>query len=344
MSTCTRDRVNKQETMESILAILTSHWNIVLYLVCGLAMLLLIVSKTELPAVVTGRCASPSCARCHGEVEIKKKLLRRLEEHVSEDGNVQPRDISAYLSKNYERVLSAIDSYDRKTEILGSIYRESGFEDIPLDYLSHVWMVPGLKRSPLWSAQDHAAMERLFSVFEDPETFEAVMQEHEVVSKLEEGWKSNVIPTGSWKTYFLMNQGSWVQENSIRCPQTVHLLESSGCLMRGSVFGNVLFSSLKPGSRIEPHTSPCNFRLRCHLALAASSGFSIRVGKCTATWQTGQLLVFDDSYVHTVWHDSERHRETENSNDERERIVLIFDIWHPDINQSEQQALKYIFE
>ena len=109
--------------------------------------------------------------------------------------------------------------------------------------------------------------------------------------------------------------------------------------MTSSSFGNAMFSALQPGSRIEPHTSPCNFRLRCHLALNAPSGFFIRVGTHTVTWTTGKLLVFDDSFVHTVWHEEQKGRQQET----RVRVVLIFDIWHPDITTEEQTALNSVF-
>ena len=267
--------------------------------------------------------------------------------------DVQPQDTPTYLSQYYARVQATIESYDHKTDTLSSIYHESGYSHVPTKYLAHVWMMPGLKRTPLWSvdvAADHTVMEKLFSIFQDPGNFKDVLQEYKAVSGMEGVWKENNVPTGSWRTYFLMNQGSWVQENSARCPRTVHLLDSTGCLMEGTVFGNVLFSVLKPGSSIEPHTSPCNFRLRCHLALSASSGFRIRVGKHTTTWRDRQLLVFDDSFVHTVWYELD-HREhcSHPAGDSfsvaaDDRVVLIFDIWHPDINHREEQALKCMFE
>lgn len=339
-------------SLESAFATFVTDWNvkILFSLACGVVLLVVIIRKTKTQftaaaaAADTNRCTSPSCARCHGEAEIQKKLLRLLEQHVTDDCSVQPQDVATYLSQNYARILSVIDSYDRKTEILSTIYHESGYSNTSTEYFAHVWMMPGLSRSPLWSAEDNAVMKNLFSAFEDPENFESVMQEYKLVSEMEDAWKANTIPTGSWKMYFLMNQGSWVQENVARCPQTLRLLESCGCLMKGTVFGNALFSTLKPGSKIEPHTSPCNFRLRCHLALNASNGFSLRVGKHTTTWQTRHLLVFDDSFVHSVWHKDQEDNQGESDGPVEDRVVLIFDIWHPDINHTEQQALKHLFQ
>ena len=287
----------------------------------------------------TSRCGSPSCARCHGEEAIKGKLLRRLEEYAIQDSRVRAEEVSTHLSRHYARILAAIESHDRKDEVLGAIYRESGHADAQTRYLAHVWMMPGLKRDPLWTASSHEIMESLFSLFEHPANFEAVLEEYRGVSELGDAWKENSLPSGSWKTYFLMNQGKWDEEKSCRCPQTRRLLESCGCLMEGIVYGNVLVSDLRPGSVIEPHTSPCNFRLRCHLALNASTGFRLRVGKQSASWETGRMLVFDDSFVHSVGHRANSPGQAVDN-----RVVLIFDIWHPEISHGEQKALKYMFE
>lgn len=272
---------------------------------------------------------------------IKSKMGQRLEDYVTDVYGIQQQDMAGFMSERYPRVLSTLESYDHKTEVLRSIYQESGYADAFSDHLAHVWMMPGLRRNPIWSPKHHAIMQKLFATFENTKNFQAIVHEFEMVSELEAGWKSNFIPTGTWRTYFLLNQGEWSEENASRCPQTVQLLENIGCLLKGSVFGNAMFSVLMPGSRIEPHTAPCNFRLRCHLALDASTGFFIRVGNSTATWTTGKLFVFDDSFVHTVWHDEEQetgHLEVS------ERVMLIFDIWHPDIGHEEQQALNHIFK
>lgn len=318
-------------------------------MVCGFIILVVLVRKSLTESTqhnATSRCTSPSCARCRGEEEIREKLLRRLREHATVNCGVRAQDLPTHLSENYSRLLSTIDSYDRKTEVLSSIYSESGHGDVSTRYLAHVWMMPGLQRTPLWRAKDHTALESLFSNFEQQGNFEKVLQEYKIVSEVDDAWKQNELPTGSWKTCFLMNQGSFIQENCEKYPQTLHFLKATGYLMEGIVFGNALFSVLKPGSRIEPHTSPCNFRLRCHLALNASSGFHLQVGKLTVNWKTGRLLVFDDSFVHSVWHDAS-YRESNSSpvaeESVKDRVVLIFDIWHPDISHSEQQALKYMF-
>lgn len=43
-------------------------------------------------------------------------------------------------------------------------------------------------------------------------------------------------------------------------------------------------------------------------------------------------MVFDDSFQHEAW----------NDNAEQPRLVLIFDIWHPDLTPSEVKFLQFM--
>ena len=66
-------------------------------------------------------------------------------------------------------------------------------------------------------------------------------------------------------------------------------------------------------------------RVRCHLGLQIPAGeCGLRVGKETRRWQEGRSIVFDDFYEHEVW-----NRTAED------RIVLIVDLWHPDLTPRE---------
>jgi hypothetical protein len=47
------------------------------------------------------------------------------------------------------------------------------------------------------------------------------------------------------------------------------------------------------------------------------------------TWQTGKCLAFDDSFVHEVWNEGDR-----------DRVVLVVDVWHPDLSDHEVSLLE----
>ena len=71
-------------------------------------------------------------------------------------------------------------------------------------------------------------------------------------------------------------------------------------------------------------------RLRCHLGIEVPSGdCGIRVGGQTQRWVAGKCLVFDDSLEHESWNLTMDPR-----------IVLIIDIWHPDLTPAEITYLE----
>lgn len=49
------------------------------------------------------------------------------------------------------------------------------------------------------------------------------------------------------------------------------------------------------------------------------------------TWEEGKVIVFDDSFEHEVWHDGSKLR-----------LVLIVDIWHPELTSRQKASLSPI--
>lgn len=284
----------------------------------------------------TSQCSSRNCVRCHGEKAIKNQLLQRYKEYVLEEARMS--EISEeQLSKMYPRVWSLVQSIDCKYDILRTVYKESGYKVELADSEPHVWTMPGLKHVPFWSVLDHKGLETIASLFEADQTLRTIQSDFDRIALQQCGWKTNSVPSGRWKVFHLFNQGVKIEENCAKCPQTTQYIESLSAFMNSNAFGNAMFSVLEPNSRIEPHTGPCNFRLRCHLPLLAPKGYKMKVGTQTCSWQAGKLLVFDDSYVHTVWHESEG-----DCMPAKERVLLIFDVWHPQVDTNEQNVLNYI--
>jgi aspartate beta-hydroxylase len=94
--------------------------------------------------------------------------------------------------------------------------------------------------------------------------------------------------------------------------------------------GLIYVSRMRAGTHISAHRGPTNLRVRCHLAVTVPDGdCAIRVGEQARQWQEGKCLVFDDYFVHEAW----------NHSDE-DRIVLIVDLWHPDLTATEVRLLE----
>ncbi|HYM78080.1 MAG TPA: aspartyl/asparaginyl beta-hydroxylase domain-containing protein [Candidatus Dormibacteraeota bacterium] len=131
---------------------------------------------------------------------------------------------------------------------------------------------------------------------------------------------------GRWATSHLYFLGGKSEELCARCPETSRLIEQTpGATSAGLVY----FASLAPGTHLEPHCGPTNARLRCHLGVRIPEGCSIRVGAETRQWTEGKCLVFDDSFEHQVWHVGTTVR-----------LVLVLDIWHPDLTPEETRAIS----
>ena len=79
------------------------------------------------------------------------------------------------------------------------------------------------------------------------------------------------------------------------------------------------------------HCGPTNCRLRAHLGLKTPSNTFLRVANETRSWKEGEWLIFDDSFEHEVWH-----------NGTSTRLVLIVDVWHPDITEEEKKTMSAI--
>lgn len=94
-----------------------------------------------------------------------------------------------------------------------------------------------------------------------------------------------------------------------------------------------LWSLLKPGTHIQPHHGMLNTRLICHIPLVVNPDCALRVGPETRSWEVGKALVFDDSFEHEAWN---RGQAT--------RVILLFEIWRPEIRDDERAALTRLFE
>jgi aspartate beta-hydroxylase len=132
---------------------------------------------------------------------------------------------------------------------------------------------------------------------------------------------------GEWDVCILFERGLRRGENCARFPLLTRILESHD-IIKG-LAGLVYFSRLGPHTRIAPHTGPTNMRLRCHLGILIPDRCGIAVGGVSRTWRQGKCIVFDDSFLHSSWNDSDV-----------DRIVLVADIWHPRLSSIEVTLLK----
>jgi aspartyl/asparaginyl beta-hydroxylase (cupin superfamily) len=101
----------------------------------------------------------------------------------------------------------------------------------------------------------------------------------------------------------------------------------------GLISPSLYFSVLEPRSRIAPHKGITNARLIAHFPLIVPDNCGFRVGSETRRWEPGKALIFDDMTNHEAWNDSDRIR-----------VVLIADLWRPELTQWERSAVSALMD
>lgn len=132
-----------------------------------------------------------------------------------------------------------------------------------------------------------------------------------------------------WSAFYLWKNGELVAENAARCPKTLAALAGAPLSAVPGRAPSVLFSLLRPGARIPPHTGVLNTRLICHLPLIVPPGCGLRVGNETREWVEGKAWLFDDSIEHEAW-----------NNSDQTRVILLFECWRPELSQRERELVS----
>jgi aspartyl/asparaginyl beta-hydroxylase (cupin superfamily) len=131
-----------------------------------------------------------------------------------------------------------------------------------------------------------------------------------------------------WSAYHLIKGGKVLEEHARNCPITMDLLKSAPQPDQPGRTPAAMFSLLQPRTRIPAHVGVTNSRLVVHLPLVIPGRCGFRVGNVTREWQPGHAWVFDDTIEHEAWNLSDQLR-----------VILIFDIWHPDIPPEERTLI-----
>lgn len=114
-----------------------------------------------------------------------------------------------------------------------------------------------------------------------------------------------------------------------RYPYTAKTLEQLPLFKIGGNPVEVLFSILKPHTKIPAHYGTSNARLTVHLPLIVPGDCGLKAGDESRAVQEGKLMFFDDSFLHEAWNNSDKMR-----------AVLIFEVWHPDLREEEKAVVE----
>ena len=145
--------------------------------------------------------------------------------------------------------------------------------------------------------------------------------------------QAGMMDNPDWSAFYLWKDGDLVRDNAARCPRTMAAVENIPLCRVNYRSPSVLFSLLRPGARIPPHSGLINTRLICHLPLIVPRDCAFRVGNDIRTPVEGKAWVFDDTMEHEAWNKSDQTR-----------VILLFEIWRPELTEEERGLVRAMFE
>jgi hypothetical protein len=177
-------------------------------------------------------------------------------------------------------------------------------------------------------AQTAAVRAEVSAILPDDSRFSPYVEARD----LQAGQTSALAGSRQWTAFFLSKNGVPDAANNALAPVTWAAMQAVPLCRLPGRSPSVLFSQLRPGAHIPPHNGLANVRLICHLPLIVPQGCGFRVGNETRQWVEGQTWVFDDTIEHEAWNKG-------NST----RIILLFEVWRPEFDASEREALQAMF-
>ena len=149
--------------------------------------------------------------------------------------------------------------------------------------------------------------------------------------------------SGQWNVLYLHLHDVDTATAASACPVTMRVL---GALPRA--YNHSMFSAMAAGTHITPHHGPTNKKLRLQIPISVppdqvapgergsahdrqAVGCGLRVADEVVLHRQGEPILFDDSFQHEAWNWCASPR-----------LVLIADIWHPQLSSKEVKFLTFL--
>jgi beta-hydroxylase len=134
-----------------------------------------------------------------------------------------------------------------------------------------------------------------------------IRSEYDLISKKAVRWPEKDIHNGKWGVigFLFQERKMLVSEHA---PITCQICDNIPGI---HTYG---FSIMKPGCEIHPHVGYTGKVLRCHLGLHTNSKSAIMVDDEVRSWSDGEVLVFDDTKMHSAW-----------NRGSTDRVILLLD-------------------
>lgn len=124
-----------------------------------------------------------------------------------------------------------------------------------------------------------------------------------------------IAQNAAWKSYFFEGYGYKSIPNRATCPKTAALIDQVPNVVVA------FFSIFEPGTHLKDHYGVTKAMLNVHLGLDVPQGperCEIRVRDEFKTWEPGKFLIFDETFNHEAWNESDQPR-----------VVLFLQVMRP---------------
>jgi aspartyl/asparaginyl beta-hydroxylase (cupin superfamily) len=250
--------------------------------------------------------------------------------------------LRSHLSDHHRQYLFDIDSSDRIKQSVWLQSHDRPVSNLSENYAPQLFYIPELEQTEFYDIERFAWADKLQLRANDiREELMLALNNHQktlsVRPYLEQQFNGEpglqeLAGSLNWSAIDLYRDGALNQTSAPLFPVTLAAMSDIPTYQLESTPYEVFFSVLKPKQKIAPHYGQSNHSLTVHLALDIPDDCYLQVGAQQRCWKNNEIIVFDDNFPHAAYN---------NSN--RQRIVLIFSIWHPDLDKSEQTALRQAY-
>jgi aspartate beta-hydroxylase len=199
--------------------------------------------------------------------------------------------------------------------------------------------MPGLPSQPWFERSDfdwcdalEAQSEALTQEFVKVVDNEIALRPYVRGSKGGGDW-SNLADSLEWSSLHLYENGRGQKDALKRYPKTANALTQLPLVECAGHCPEAFFSILRAGTQLPAHFGQANYKLTAHLPLIIPPDCGIKVGGETRNWTLGQCLVFNDTFLHNAW-----------NNSQQDRAVLIFEVWNPHVEAAEIAAIQMLYQ
>lgn len=210
------------------------------------------------------------------------------------------------------------------------------------DFSPELFRLNGVRKQPYYDPEEFSWKDELLSSSDSIREELKNVQSSNLLTELSRPYLAqNSISSGPLKS--LAGSNSWsaidLYRDGIPCEKAISLFDlTNNSIKKMPTYGltetpfEAFFSQLKPNQHIAPHFGQSNHSLTVHLTVDAPSDAYLEVSGEKRYWQDDKLLIFDDSFLHSAHNPSMS-----------DRTILLFSVWHPDLNAQDKEAIQASF-